>query len=525
MITTEHIRKATQTLLAYKQGKTNLERRIVEDELWWELRHWEAMDKTRQQGPRPTSAWLFNAILNKHADAMDSYPEPVVLPREQSDRQSAQILSQVLPVVLEYNQFEDTYAKAWWEKLKHGTCAYGVFWNPQKDNLGDLDIREIDLLRLFWEPGITDLQDSRNLFIVDLVDEDILDSQYPEYRGKWGNAVDVKQYSYDDHVDVSGKKVVVDWYYKAQNLSGKTVLHLAKFVGDNLLFASENLPQYQETGWYAHGKYPIVLDVMFPEKGTPVGFGYVAVTKDPQAYIDKLFANILENSIMATKKRFFISGNTTVNEDEFLDWNRPLVHVEGELDSHRIQEIVTRPLDNIYMNVAQMKIEELKDTSANRDVNAGSTPSGVTAASAIAALQEAGNKVSRDMIAASYRAHTAITTLCLELIAQFYDEGRAFRIVADQDYQFVTVDKSLLGAKPTATLNGETLYRRPVFDIKVKAQKQSAYSRLEQNEHAKELYRLGFFAPERAREALLALEMMDFEGIAQVRAAIASCPT
>ena len=35
---------------------------------------------------------------------------------------------------------------------------------------------------------------------------------------------------------------------------------------------------------------------------------------------------------------------------------------------------------------------------------------------------------------------------------------------------------------------------------------------MEQNERAKELYRLGFFNPERAQEALGALEMMEFEG-------------
>ena len=75
-----------------------------------------------------------------------------------------------------------------------------------------------------------------------------------------------------------------------------------------LLFASENEAEYQERGWYDHGLYPVVLDVMFPEKGTPVGFGYVAICKDPQLYVDKLSANILENAMMGTKKRFFWSS-------------------------------------------------------------------------------------------------------------------------------------------------------------------------------------------------------------------------
>lgn len=521
----EEVAKAIDILTRYKQGKANLETRIVEDELWWELRHWEAIgrkdgSKARQiagRGAEPTSAWLFNSITNKHADAMDNYPEPVVLPRERSDEESAKTLSSILPVVLEYNEFEQTYSDNWWEKLKHGTAVYGVFWNSAKDNgLGDIDIRSIDLLKIFWEPGITDIQKSRNLFIVDLVDEDLLEQQYPEHKGHLGGSViDVKQYIYDDTVDITGKSVVVDWYYKTTSPSGRTLLHYAKFVGDTLLFASENEPEYRERGWYDDGMYPVVFDVLFPEKGTPVGFGYVAVCKDPQLYIDKLFGNILENAMQATKRRYFASNNTGINEEEFLDWSKPVVHVEGELDDRRLKEIVTQPLSDIYVQVAQLKIEEMKDTASNRDVNSGSAGSGVTAAAAIAALQEAGNKTSRDMISASYRADAKINSMSIERMRQFYDEVRSFRITGTTpgSYRFVDMNNAGLREQPIGQDSyGNTIFRRPVFDLKIKAQKKNPFSRMEQNERAKELYGLGFFNPERAQEAMGALEMMEFEG-------------
>ena len=537
----EDIKRAAELLAKYKQGKANLETRIVDDELWWELRHWEAI-RGRQGGvsaakrdaqgnpipdgprtPEPSSAWLFNAILNKHADAMDNYPEPVVLPRERSDEESARTLSAVLPVILETNDYEQTYSDNWWEKLKHGTAAYGVFWDPGKENgLGDVTIQQIDLLKLFWEPGVTDIQKSRNLFIIDLVDEDLLEQQYPQLNGRLkGSAVDVKQYVYDDTVDTSGKSVVVDWYYKVKSPSGKTLLHYVKFVGDQLLYASENDPSYRERGCYDHGKYPVVLDVMFPEKGTPVGFGYVAICKDPQLYIDKLSGNILENAMMTTKKRFFASTATNINREQFMDWNEPIVDVEGEISDARIKEIVTQPLDDIYVTVAQMKIEEMKDTAANRDVNSGGAGSGVTAAAAIAALQEAGNKASRDMISASYRAHTAITALCVELIRQFYDVTRSFRITGPNlpgGYDFVELNNLKLQDQPAAVgSDGQTLYRKPVFDLKIKAQKKNPFSRAEQNQRAQDLYSMGFFNPERAQESLGALDMMEFEGIDKVR--------
>lgn len=533
-ITDKDVERGIDLLTKYKDGKSNLENRVVNDELWWELRHWEGIGQSKAKRvdksgkevtstppqPKPTSAWLFNTIQNKHADAMDNYPEPVVLPRERSDEQSAKTLSQILPVVQEYNHFEQVYSDNWWEKLKHGTAVYGVFWDSRKDNgLGDIEIRDIDLLNLFWEPGITDIQKSRNLFIVDLVDNDLLDSEYPQLKDKQkGNVIDVKKYIYDDSVDTSDKSVVVDWYYKVKTPDGRTALHYIKFVGSTLLYASENDPEYRERGFYDHGMYPVVLDVMYPEKGTPIGFGYVAICKDPQLYIDKLSANILENAMMATKKRFFVSDTTAINEQEFLDWNRPLVHVNGPLDDGRIQEIVTKPLSDIYVTVAQMKIEEMKDTAANRDVNSGGTTN-VTAAAAIAALQEAGNKASRDMIAASYRAYTQINTLCVELMRQFYDLSRSFRITGEgSEYQFIDFDNTGLQDQVTGLdTMGNPMFRRPVFDLKIKAQKKNPFSRMEQNERAKELYAMGFFAPENAQASLIALDMMDFEGIQTVK--------
>ena len=505
---------ASAVLREYKNAKATLENRIVEDEQWWKLRH---NGKSADNKTDSVSAWLFNALTNKHADAMDSFPEAAVLPRDKNDIDEAKRLSNILPSIMEHNNFEEIYSNNWWNKLKHGCCAYGVFWNSELENgLGDIQIKKIDLLNIFWEPGITDIQKSRNLFIVDLRDADVLESEYPSLRGKTiGNPIEVKQYVYDGSVDVSKKVLVVDWYYKVRNKMGKTVLHYCKFAGDNVLFASENCEEYQECGWYDHGEYPVVMDCLFPEEGNLSGFGFVAVTKNPQMYIDKLNNAILENTLMASKPRYFAKISAGINEEEFLDWSKPIVHVEGDINEERLRPINVAQLPASSITVLKMKIEELKETSANSDFNRGSTVNGVTAASAIAALQEAGNKVSRDMLKSTYRAFTTITYLCIELIRQFYSEIRSFRVKCiDGGYDFA--DYSNLNINPI----NERCCRKPVFDIAVKTQKKSPYSRLEQNELAKELFRIGFFAPENAAEALGALEIMDFEGKSAIESAI-----
>lgn len=522
------IEQAAKTLKDYKDGKKNFESRIVEEEEWWKLRHWDVIDKDKSTDrPKPVSAWLFNSITAKHADMMDNFPEANVLPRTKDDQESAKVLSSILPVVYERNNYEETYSDASWYKLKHGVAAKGVFWNTElEDGLGDIDTQFIDMLNIFWEPGITNLQASRNLFIVSLKDNDLLNMEYPQLKGKaGGKVIDVKEYVYDDTVDVTDKSLVVDWYYKKRNSAGKTVLHFCKFVGSEILFASENEPEYAETGFYNHGLYPVEFDVLFPEEGTPIGFGYIAIMKSPQMYIDKLQQVMLENSLMCSKPRFFSKMNVGINEEEFLDWSKPIVHVEGDIDQERLRPIEVQQVGGAAQNILQMKIDELKETSSNRDFSQGSTASGVTSGAAISALQEAGNKQSRDIISTSYRSYRRECYLAIELMRQFYDEKRSFRITGEAgQYEFVDFSNKMMQGKLIPPYKGQQdyveIYKKPVYDIVIKPQKRSPYSKMAQNELAKELYGMGFFNPQLAEQSMTALELMDFDGLEAVKAKV-----
>lgn len=523
------VQMAAETLKKYKDGKRKLEDRIVEEEQWWKLRHWDVIrgkEKQEQERPEPISAWLFNSISAKHADFMDNYPEPNVLPRERGDEQSAKVLSSILPVVYERNNYEKTYSDAAWYKLKHGVSAKGTFWNNELDDgLGDIDTHFIDILNIFWEAGITDIQASRNLFIVSLKDNDLLEQEYPQLKNKTGGKIiDVKEYVYDDAVDVSNKSVVVDWYYKKRTETGKTVLHFCKFVGDEVLFASENEPENYPDGFYNHGLYPVVFDVLFPETGTITGFGYVAIMRSPQMYIDKLQQGILEKAI--ARPRWWAKKNLGINLEEYKDKSNEIVFVEGDISAERLVQMEQPKVDGSATNILQLKIDELKETSSNRDVSQGSTAGGVTSGAAISALQEAGNKQSRDMISASYRTYTSECYLAIELMRQFYDERRSFRIIGETGaYEFIEFSNQMMQGQPIPpAYKGQELeegyiqlFRKPVYDIVIKPQKRSPYSKLAQNELAKELYNLGFFNPQYAEMSLTALELMDFDGIEGVK--------
>ena len=119
---------ALQTLQRYKAGKAALDKRLIDNELWFRMGHWKNYRDPLMPGKaQPSSGWLFNSIANKHADAMDNYPEPNVLPREADDEDTARALSSVLPVVLEQADYEQVYSDCWWRKLKTGTGVTGIF--------------------------------------------------------------------------------------------------------------------------------------------------------------------------------------------------------------------------------------------------------------------------------------------------------------------------------------------------------------------------------------------------------------
>lgn len=517
----EEVAQAMQTLQRYKAGKAALDRRIIDNELWFRMGHWKNYQDPMMPGKsQSSSGWLFNSIANKHADAMDNYPEPNVLPRAADDEQTARVLSSILPVVLEQAEHEKVYSDSWWRKLKTGTGVTGVFWDPEKrGGLGDITVRAVNLLMLYWEPGVEDIQESPDFFSLRVEDRRQLEAKYPQLAGHGAGAVEVPHYLQEDGRDTTDKCVVVDWYYKRPDENGRMVLNYCKFCNGVVLYATQNDPVWAQRGLYDHGEYPFVFDPLFMEEESPAGFGYIDVMKDCQNAIDKMNHAMDENVLLAAKQRYVLSDTVGVNEEELTDLSRDIIHVTGRLNEDTFRPMQTAGLQGNSLSYRNSRIEELKEISGNRDMSQGGTSGGVTAASAIAALQEAGSKLSRDMLKSAYRAFAKECYLIIELMRQFYDEQRVFRITgAGGESRFVEFCATALRSVPGESVGGVELGdREPVFDIVVNAAKKSTFSRLSQNETAKECYQLGFFDPKNADAALAALEMMDFEGVEKVR--------
>ncbi len=518
VIGSEQVKELSLILNKYKSGKSKTEQRIISSENWWKLRNTTEEEKGHSTGRgkfKSVSGWLHNVIVSKHADAMEGYPEPNILPRGAEDRNEAIKLSAIIPCVLEQNKFEKTYSDVSWQKLKFGTGAYKIVWDPTKlHGLGDISIEKVSLLNVFWEPGVTDIQKSKYFFHTELWDKDALISRYPELKDKLkGNTFVASKFQSDDSVTDENKATVIDVYYK-KTVEGKETLQYIKYVGDTLLYASENNPETAKRGFYDHGKYPYVFDALYPIEDSPCGYGYVDVCRNPQTEIDLLKTSFVKNAMVGAIPRYFSKIEGNINEEEFLDLDKAVVHVSGNIDETTVRQINFNGLDGVYVNLLDRTIEELRETSGNTQTSTGSVNSGVTAASAIAALQEASGKGSRDSTKSAYRAYEELILLCIELIRQFYDMPRQFRILGEYGQeQYVTYTNA--GIKPR--YQGEEFgrdmgYQIPVFDIKISAQQKNVYTKVTQNELALQFFKMGFFNPKMTDQALMCLDLMEFDG-------------
>lgn len=536
--TPDKVSEVLQILHEYKDGKTTVDMKATENQEWWRLRHWNVIQGKTEAGKAKVevgSAWAVNSILNKHADFMDSFPKANVLAREADDEEEAQILSKILPAIEEHTNAEQVYNTAGYDFLIDGTAITAVLWDPMAhDGMGDIKKTNVDIHNVFWQPGIEDIQQSKYFFDVSVADVNDVKLQYPDIAEKIGGGKQgfITEYIHDDNINHQNDIEIINCYYKklemrpviinidpqtvATHLTPREILHMAIIIGDQCVFCSEDNPEYQD-GFYKHGKYPYVFRKCFPVKDSPCGFGYLDIMKYPQRDIDKLDQAIMKNTMMKAKPRWWVKKNADINKEAFADWNEEIVEVgSGDLGS-AVQQMDVDTLPAIVETHLEAKIDELKEISGNRDFSQGSTASGVTAASAIAALQEAGSKLSRDINKAMYRGSREEYYLEIELIRQFYTEPRTFRI-DDGTGRYEYMDYSNVNIAPQDITTPEgTRHKKSIFDLEVSAEKQSPFSRASQNETAKELYQMGLFAPDNATSALVCLDMMEFEGKEKIK--------
>lgn len=482
----------------YKADKDSYIARIRDNERFYS-ESYSYMSEDLDESMRCDTPFIFSAIENARADAIDNFPVANILERSPEGTRTAELLSKIVPAQLDISNFKKVFKENMRVKLKYGTAVYGVFYNDETRNI---DIRSIDILDVYVDMHIPDIQDSQFLFINAAVENDMLKERYPEYSDLFtGDAVvETLTQSYQ----LKNRTTVLDCYYKKTD----GTLHMMKICKNTIIAATEDMAGY-ENGLYDHGLYPVVFDTLYPVEHSPFGFGMIDIGKATQTEINKLDCAITENIMCGAKPRYLSKRNGGIDECEFSDMSKNVVHYEGETDALKV--IDANSLSETYLTHREYKKEELKEILANRDFQQGSTTGGVTAASAIETLRQTGEKRSRALINDTYDSYKRIVILMLELMRQFFEEKRVFRTTDEMGQKsFDEFDNSMMYERSFGTRGA--IWKKLAFDIDIVPQRENPLSRESTNNTILTIWNNGMLMPENSENSIIALKSMSFDG-------------
>ena len=217
-IPSSFINEALESYKTYKADREPLIKRVRDNEAFYR-RSYEQLYGGLEETMTCDTPLIFTAIENCRADAIDNYPNANIIERDPEGTEVAELLSKVVEAQLEISGFKSVYKENMRNKLKYGTAVYGVFYDQVNENI---DIRSIDILDIYVDMHIPDIEDSRFVFISAAIENDVLKKKYPNFANMFDGDAQIETLT--DTYSLKDRTNVLDCYYK--NADG--VVHMMK---------------------------------------------------------------------------------------------------------------------------------------------------------------------------------------------------------------------------------------------------------------------------------------------------------
>ena len=215
-------------------------------------------------------------------------------------------------------------------------------------------------------------------------------------------------------------------------------------------------------------------------------------------YVNRYASYIDMNLRMASKGRLLIDRNAGIDKEALLDWENDVV--EGDrIDPGALQWLQTQPFTGMVTRQMMQLQADIKQDSGQNQFARGETVGGVTAASAISALQEAGGKITRLRTQGLNRGFREMVTQVMWLISQFYDRRRVFFITGRE-----------VSASPER-LFGQSVFPAPPYTVQVQVQRRNPLRQQAQNELVLQAYQMSAQAGQHFPLSTL-FELLQVEG-------------
>jgi len=478
------------------------------------------------------STVLFSSTESLVADFNDAFPEPTIIPQEKNDSVFAEELKSIVRHILDRRDYEQTYIAKNRRLCIDGTAVQEVFWDSDLYNgLGDVNIRKIDVINFYWDTHTDDIQDGRSCIKIAFHTKDWFNKQFGNGDGK-----DVFQNMHPSGKDPVAeviheyvKQIGLQNYDPARDImlmeywfkDGDAVRCL-KIAGGCMLYDSrkEGLDSV-----YDDGLYPFVFEPMYQIEGHAHGYGIIDMFKRRAITLDRLNQYILKFAEHASKSRMFYDKGMKIDWDAYHDETKELIAAEG-LQAKMLEPVPNPQLPQWVRDWYMIQTDELKTEIGQNEFSRGEAGKGITAATAISQLQEAGSKRSRLMTTQLYSGFKRLVNMVISRMVQFYTEDRTFYILGLNPKE-ITINSAMFSengeitveiTKPDGVVERVKEKRKRPFawDVNVEAQRKPPHMRQQKNDLAIQLMQMsqGQFTAEAA------IAMMDFEGKDEVLAAM-----
>lgn len=471
--------------------------RLEDNERMYIGDHWADVPMTDPNEPRPCTPVIHSCVENVKADFMRAFPMAVVTAEQPQYKDIATVIS----AVVKQNHDSCKY-KAEWRKESHNLLVAGYFitetgYDPyENDGLGGAYIRSVNPRGIMFDPLAESIDECRAIFKFTSKPKEWMEEQYPNVVFKADGYAE--QTPQDEHLNRDTQKQVVlieYWWREKDERTNRYRVHMVKLASRQIL---EDSRERKPEGVYAHGKYPFVVCSLFERPGTFLGKGFPDVYGSVQRDSDKMDQIIMKNALMASKNKLLVTGSSGFDVNDLRDWSKE-VHQGENLKGITWFQNPILP-DYIYA-YAEQKRTAVKEESGANDFSRGQTGSGVTAASAISALQEAASKRSYAAIELMHEAYKEAVRMEIEIEREYNILPREVYYTTDGQPQTATFEQAMM------FYTSETGQKLPIeFAISIKVQNETKWTIMAHNELVLQMVQMGVLPPQNA------VELMEFEG-------------
>ena len=456
--------------------------RLDENTKIYNGKHWETFGDDNPENkdlPRPSIPTLTSAIENLKADYNDEFPEAVIIKESVHSEEAAKVLTTVVRQELDMCGFESEYGDIVHDILQDGWGVWEIGYDPwANQGMGGSFIRTCMNKNFMCDPEVKDLQDGRACFKIDSKPRYWFKQHYPELfplmvsdkkkDDHHENKTDATPPSTDDTY-----MLLECWVREFDPKSKRHRIHFAKVAGHQLLeLSTKDYPG----GYYAHGLYPFVVTSLYKQRGTELGIGLVDIFRDAQRYSDKAVQIVLSNLLHAAKPRIIVDKSYLENPDDVLDFRKNVIYTNGPVaQAYTWQQ--AQPLPNTAFGSIDYLTSTIKNESGTNDQSRGQTGAGVTAASAITALQEMSTKRSRMGCQRLQHSFRKAVVMLLDVLREKHLVPRDIEITVNGEPHTVSFDADWFDEQLTSN-DGN----RIVPFVSVKSARKTRFSMMAHNE-------------------------------------------